>query len=112
MSRTVRILLAALVSRPLCRVKRSCPPKRRAARCTITLMRDAAEMPDEVIKKFEQENEGINVNIVENDPAKLMTMIAGGTAPDIFRINGIGSPTGSRKVFCWTSRKTSRNRPT
>lgn len=59
---------------------------------TITLMRDAAEMPDEVIQKFEKQNPDINVNVVENDPAKLMTMIAGGTAPDIFRINGIGSP--------------------
>ena len=59
---------------------------------TITLMRDAAEMPDEVIQVFEQQNEGIKVNVVENDPAKLMAMIAGGNAPDIFRINGIGSP--------------------
>jgi len=59
---------------------------------TITLMRDAAEMPDEVIQVFEEQNEGINVNVVENDPAKLMAMIAGGDAPDIFRINGIGAP--------------------
>lgn len=68
-----------------------------AKETTITLMRDAAEMPDEVIQKFEQQNPGIKVNIVENDPAKLMTMIAGGTAPDIFRINGIGSPYWARK---------------
>lgn len=68
-----------------------------AAEVTITLMRDAAEMPDEVIQAFEQKNPGIKVNIVENDPAKLMTMIAGGTAPDVFRINGIGSPYWVRK---------------
>ncbi|GAK56095.1 extracellular solute-binding protein family 1 [Candidatus Vecturithrix granuli] len=68
-----------------------------AAEVTITLMRDAAEMPDEVIQDFEQKNPGITVNIVENDPAKLMTMIAGGTAPDVFRINGIGSPYWVRK---------------
>jgi len=64
---------------------------------TITLMRDAAEMPDEVIQAFEQQNEGIKVNVVENDPAKLMAMIAGGNAPDIFRINGIGSSYWIRK---------------
>ena len=69
------------------------------AKVTITLMRDAAEMPDEVIQKFEEQNPDINVNIVENDPAKLMTMMAGGTAPDIFRFHledrsqqGIGIP--------------------
>lgn len=71
--------------------------KEKVAKATITLMRDAAEMPDEVIEKFEQQNPGINVNIVENDPAKLMAMIAGGNAPDIWRINGIGSPYWIRK---------------
>jgi len=68
-----------------------------AKKVTITLMRDAAEMPDEVIQTFEQQNEGINVSVVENDPAKLMAMIAGGNAPDVFRINGIGSPYWIRK---------------
>jgi len=60
-------------------------------------MRDAAEMPDEVVKKFEELNPDIEVNIVENDFTKLMTMIAGGTPPDIFRINGIGLPYWVRK---------------
>jgi len=46
---------------------------------TITLMRDAAEMPDEVIKAFENKNPNIKINVVENDFTKLMTMIAGGT---------------------------------
>ncbi len=57
---------------------------------TITLMRDAAEMPDEIIMAFEQKYPDIKVNVVENDFTKLMTMIAGGNPPDIFRINGIG----------------------
>ena len=64
---------------------------------TVTLMRDAAEMPDEVVQAFEKQNPGVNINVVENDPAKLMTMIAGRTAPDVFRINGIGSPYWIRK---------------
>ena len=68
-----------------------------AKKVTITLMRDAAEMPDEVIQAFEQQNEDIKVNVVENDPTKLMVMIAGGNAPDIFRINGIGSSYWIRK---------------
>ena len=68
-----------------------------SAKTTITLMRDAAEMPDEVVKKFEELNPDIEVNIVENDFTKLMTMIAGGTPPDIFRINGIGLPYWVRK---------------
>lgn len=64
---------------------------------TITLMRDAAEMTDEVIKNFESKNPEINVNYVENDLTKLMVMMAGGTPPDIFRINGIGLPYWVRK---------------
>ncbi len=64
---------------------------------TVTLMRDAAEMPDEVIENFENKNPEININVVENDFTKLMTMIAGGTPPDIFRINGIGLPYWVRK---------------
>jgi len=59
---------------------------------TITLMRDAAEMPDSVIEAFEAKNPDIKVNVVENDPTKLMSMVASGNPPDIFRINAIGSP--------------------
>ena len=66
---------------------------------TITLMRDAAEMPDEVIKTFENKNPNIKINVVENDFTKLMTMIAGGNPPDIFRVNGIGLPYWIRKDF-------------
>ncbi len=66
---------------------------------TITLMRDAAEMPDEVIADFENKNPTIKVNVVENDFTKLMTMIAGGNSPDIFRVNAIGLPYWIRKDF-------------
>lgn len=64
---------------------------------TITLMRDAAEMLDEVIAAFEAKYPDIKVNVVENDFTKLMTMIAGGNPPDIFRVNGIGLPYWIRK---------------
>ena len=86
MKKIVHIMFVTVVA-----VALATSPAFAAKEVTITLMRDAAEMPDEVIQKFEEQNPGINVNVVENDPAKLMTMIAGGTAPDIFRINGIGS---------------------
>ena len=64
---------------------------------TITLMRDAAEMPDEVITAFEAKNPDVKVNKVENDFTKLMTMIAGGNPPDMFRVNAIGLPYWIRK---------------
>ena len=62
-------------------------------------MRDAAEMPDEVIADFENKNPNIKVDVVENDFTKLMTMIAGGNPPDVFRVNGIGLPYWIRKDF-------------
>jgi multiple sugar transport system substrate-binding protein len=64
---------------------------------TVTLMRDAAEMPDEVIAAFEAGNPDVKVNKVENDFTKLMTMIAGGNPPDMFRVNAIGLPYWIRK---------------
>jgi multiple sugar transport system substrate-binding protein len=96
MRRVFQILLVALivVAVPTTMIFSE---KKGGGKATITLMRDAAEMPDEVIQVFEDQNTDINVNVVENDPAKLMTMIAGGNAPDIYRINGIGSPYWVRK---------------
>ncbi|MHB8278652.1 MAG: ABC transporter substrate-binding protein [Candidatus Humimicrobiaceae bacterium] len=80
----VAVMLTATLAFTSCKVAKK--------EVTITLMRDAAEMPDTVIQAFEAANEGIKVNVVENDSAKLMAMVASGNPPDIFRINAIGSP--------------------
>lgn len=86
------LLVAVMLTATL--VSASCKGSKEA---TITLMRDAAEMPDTVIDAFEAANPGIKVNVVENDPAKLMSMVASGNPPDIFRINAIGSPYWANK---------------
>lgn len=83
----ITLLVAAMVTLTL--ASASCKGSKEV---TITLMRDAAEMPDEVIDAFEAANPDIKVNVVENDPAKLMSMVASGNPPDIFRTNAIGSP--------------------
>lgn len=79
----VAVMLTATVAFTSCKTNKE---------VTITLMRDAAEMPDTVIQAFEAANPGIKVNVVENDAAKLMAMVSSGNPPDIFRINAIGSP--------------------
>lgn len=56
---------------------------------TIRTTMPPGELSEDQIKEFESENPNINVELVPADEAKLMAMIAAGTAPDVIRISGV-----------------------
>lgn len=59
---------------------------------TITVMRNSAEISDDLIKEFNAEYPDVTVNAIDTDPVKLKAMQAAGDPPDIFRTEGPGVP--------------------
>ncbi|MEV4197881.1 ABC transporter substrate-binding protein [Micromonospora globbae] len=54
---------------------------------TIDVMLPPSEAPKELIAAFESANPGIKVNLLQNDPTRLLAMLAAGSPPDVTREN-------------------------
>lgn len=58
---------------------------------TITVMMGTQDLPDEQIAEFESQNPDIKINLINWDAARLNTMLAAGTPPDVAPGTAVGS---------------------
>jgi multiple sugar transport system substrate-binding protein len=68
-------------------------PRRRLAQTKVTVMWNEGELSKADIEFFEGRHPNIKIDFIADDPAKLAAMIASGSPPDMWRVQGPAIPS-------------------